>query len=112
MGRLISTQLRSGRGEGGRLYPPRMPPPEITPHDRGKALAELERIAQTLNQMSQWLGGAGEQRTAVMLEEALKNVVAAGWLMQRNPATAVEPMHRRAVAALDGRRATGTFDGH
>jgi hypothetical protein len=60
-------------------------PPEITLHDRDKALAELERIAQTLNQMSQWLGSAGEQRPAVMLEEALKNVVAAGWLMQAIP---------------------------
>jgi hypothetical protein len=77
---------------------------EITLHDRQKALAELERIAQTLNQMSQWLGSAGEQRTAVMLEEALKNVVAAGWLMQRNPAGAVPPAHRRAAAALDGPR--------
>jgi hypothetical protein len=77
---------------------------EIMPHDRGKALAELERIAQTLNQMSQWLGSAGEQRTAVMLEEALKNVVAAGWLMQRDPARAVAPAHRRPAAALDGPR--------
>jgi hypothetical protein len=79
-------------------------PPDITPHDRGKALAELERIAQTLNQMSQWLGGAGEQRPAVMLEEALKNVVAAGWLMQGNPARAIAPAHRRAPAALNGPR--------
>ena len=59
---------------------------EITPHDRGQALAELERIAHTLTQMSEWLGNAGEERTAAMLEEALKNVVAAGWLLQRNPA--------------------------
>lgn len=81
-----------------------MPMGEITPHDRGKALAELERIAQTLNQMSQWLGSAGEQRTAVMLEEALKNVVAAGWLMQRDSTRAIAPAHRRAVAALDGHR--------
>lgn len=81
-----------------------MPLPEITLHDREKALAEMERIAHTLNQMSQWLGGAGEQRTAVMLEEALKNVVAAGWLMQRNPARAIAPTHRRAAAALDGPR--------
>jgi hypothetical protein len=81
-----------------------MPLPEITLHDREKALAEMERIAHTLNQMSQWLGGAGEQRTAVMLEEALKNVVAAGWLMQRNPARAIAPTHRRTPAALDGPR--------
>jgi hypothetical protein len=81
-----------------------MPMAEITPNDRGKALAELERIAQTLNQMSQWLGSAGEQRTAVMLEEALKNVVAAGWLMQGDPARAIVPAHRRPVAALDGHR--------
>jgi hypothetical protein len=59
---------------------------EVTPHDREQALAELERIAYTLTQMSQWLGSAGEQRSAVMLEEAWKNVVAAGWLLQRNPA--------------------------
>ena len=77
---------------------------DITLHDRQKALAELERIAHTLNQMSQWLGGAGEQRTAVMLEEAMKNVVAAGWLMQRNPALNGAPTHRRAAAALDGPR--------
>ena len=49
---------------------------EVTPHDREQALAELERIAYTLTQMSQWLGSAGEQRSAVMLEEAWKNVVA------------------------------------
>ena len=77
---------------------------EIAPHDRGQALAELERIAQTLNQMSQWLGSAGEQRPAVMLEEALKNVVAAGWLMQGNPARAIAPAHRRPAAALNGPR--------
>lgn len=77
---------------------------EITLHDREQALAELERIAHTLNQMSQWLSSAGEQRTAVMLEEALKNVVAAGWLMQRNPVRAIAPTHRRAAAALDGPR--------
>jgi len=77
---------------------------EITLHDREKALAELERIAHTLNQMSQWLGSAGEQRTAVMLEEALKNVVAAGWLIQRDPPQNAVPMHRRAAAALDGPR--------
>jgi hypothetical protein len=76
---------------------------EITLHDREKALAELERIAHTLNQMSQWLGGVGEQRPAVM-QEALKNVVAAGWLMQRNPARAIAPTHRRPAAALDGPR--------
>jgi hypothetical protein len=79
-------------------------PPEITLHDRDRALAELERIAQTLNQMSQWLGSAGEQRPAVMLEEALKNVVAAGWLMQGNPARAIARAHRRPAAALNGPR--------
>jgi len=93
-----------GRGGGRRLYPPRMPLPEITLHDREKALAELERIAHTLNQMSQWLGNAGEQRTAAILEEALKNVVAAGWLIQRDSPRAVAPTHRRAAAALDGPR--------
>jgi hypothetical protein len=59
---------------------------EIAPHDRGQALAELERIAHTLTQMSEWLGHAGEERAGAMLEEAWKNVVAAGWLLQRNPA--------------------------
>jgi len=73
---------------------------EIMPHDRGKALAELERIAETLTQMSQWLGSGGEQRSAVMLEEAWKNVVAAGWLIQRSHARNAVPTHRRAPAAL------------
>jgi hypothetical protein len=59
---------------------------EITSQDRGKALAELGRIAHTLTQMSEWLGQVGEERSGAMLEEAWKNVVAAGWLMQRNPA--------------------------
>jgi hypothetical protein len=39
-----------------------------------------------------------------MLEEALKNVVAAGWLMQGNLARAIAPAHRRAQAALNGPR--------
>jgi hypothetical protein len=59
---------------------------EIMPQDRGKALAELERIAHTLTQMSEWLGNADEERAGAMLEEALKNVVTAGWLLQRDPA--------------------------
>jgi hypothetical protein len=74
---------------------------EITPQDRGKALAELERIAYTLTQMSEWLGNAGEERAGAMLEEALKNVVTAGWLLQRDPArTAALP--RGQEAGLNG----------
>ena len=69
---------------------------EITPQDRGKALAELERIAHTLTQMSEWLGNAGEERAGAMLEEALKNVVTAGWLLQSNPARAAALPHGRA----------------
>ena len=74
---------------------------EITLHDREKALAELERIAHTLTQMSEWLGGSGEQRAGAMLEEAWKNVVAAGWLLQRRPARAATLTHGQA-AGLDG----------
>jgi hypothetical protein len=74
---------------------------EITPQDRGKALAELERIAYTLTQMSEWLGNAGEERAGAMLEEALKKVVTAGWLLQRDPArTAALP--RGQEAGLNG----------
>jgi hypothetical protein len=69
---------------------------EITPHDRGQALAELERIAHTLTQMSEWIGNAGEERAGAMLEEAWKNVVAAGWLLQRNPARTALPPGRAA----------------
>ena len=58
---------------------------DIAPQDRGKALAELERIAHTLTQMSEWLGDAGEERAGAMLEDAWKNAVAAGWLLQRSP---------------------------
>ena len=87
---------------------------EVTPHDRETALAELERIAYTLTQMSQWLGSAGEQRPAVMLEEAWKNVVAAGWLIQHSPGRTAVPTYRRAPAALDGprhRRPAAAIDG-
>jgi len=74
---------------------------EVTPHDREQALAELERIAYTLTQMSEWLGHAGEERAGAMLEEALKNVVTAGWLLQRDPArTAALP--RGQEAGLNG----------
>jgi len=76
---------------------------EIMPHDRGKALAELERIAETLTQMSQWLGSGGEQRSAVMLEEAWKNAVAAGWLMQRGAARTPVLTHQPR-RALNGAR--------
>jgi len=70
---------------------------EIMPQDRGKALAELERIAHTLTQMSEWIGNSGEERAGAMLEEAWKNVVAAGWLLQRSPTrTAALPPGRAA----------------
>jgi len=78
---------------------------EITPQDRGQALAELERIAQTLTQMSEWLGWAGEERAGVMLEEAWKNVLAAGWLLQRTPARALPPGQAAGPAGNGTRRA-------
>jgi hypothetical protein len=74
---------------------------DIAPQDRGKALAELERIAHTLTQMSEWLGDAGEERAGAMLEEAWKNVVAAGWLLQRSP-TRTAALTQRQAAGLDG----------
>jgi len=76
---------------------------EITPQDRGKALAELERIGHTLTQMSEWLYSAGEERAAVMLEEAWKNAVAAGWLMQRGAARTPVLTHQPR-RALNGAR--------
>ena len=59
---------------------------EITRLEREKALAELERIDHTLTQMAEWLANAGEVRAAVMLEEAWKNVAAAGWVIQQDAA--------------------------
>ena len=84
--------------------------PEITPQEREKALAELERIDQTLLQMSQWLVDAGEERAAIMLEEAWKNVAAAAWLIQRDPARHAALTHRR-PAELDGYRRPAELDG-
>ena len=88
---------------------------EIAPQDREKALAELERIAHTLTQMSEWLADAGEERAGAMLEEAWKNVVAAGWLIQRQPARTPVPAYHRPPAALEGpkhRRGAAALDGH
>jgi cell division protein YceG involved in septum cleavage len=64
------------------------------------ALAELARIDQTLSQMAEWLDEAGEERAAVLLEDAWKAVLAAGSLIERDT-QAAGLVHRRTGNAHD-----------
>jgi hypothetical protein len=71
---------------------------ELSPHDRQLAIAELERIEQTLVQMSMWADGdsADRERCSIALEDASRAVQAAGWMLSRADRLRVaELVHRR-----------------
>jgi len=71
---------------------------ELSPHDRALAIAELERISGTLSQMSMWADGDSpdRERVSIMLEDAAKAVMAAGWLLERAGRLRVSELaHRR-----------------
>ncbi|HUY52667.1 MAG TPA: hypothetical protein VMV92_44365 [Streptosporangiaceae bacterium] len=69
---------------------------DLTREDRRAALAELVRIEETLAQMAGWLDNGGEERASILLEDAWKNVSAAGWLLERtSPAESAQLIHRR-----------------
>jgi hypothetical protein len=71
---------------------------EISPADRHLAIAELERIEQTLVQMSMWADGdsADRERVAIALEDASRAVQAAGWMLSRADRLRVSELaHRR-----------------
>lgn len=59
---------------------------EIGPAERTAALAELAAIEHTLNEMAVWLGRCGHEQAAVLLEDAWRDVLAAGALLDRDPA--------------------------
>lgn len=71
---------------------------ELSPADCRLAIAELERIEQTLTQMCIWADGdsSDRERAAIALEDASRAVQAAGWLLERaDRARVAELVHRR-----------------
>ena len=59
--------------------------PRIGPSERTRALAELQRIEQTLGDMSSWLDRNGYERPAILLEDAVRALWAAQVLIDRDP---------------------------
>lgn len=70
---------------------------EISRRDRELAITELDHIERTLSAMSAWADGDSpdRERASIMLEDAAKAVMAAGWLIERDPARVAELVHRR-----------------
>jgi hypothetical protein len=71
---------------------------DLSQRDREQAIAELERITDTLDRMSAWLDGdePDRQRCAIMLEDAANLVRGAGWIVERlDPARVAMLAHRR-----------------
>jgi hypothetical protein len=56
---------------------------ELTRADRGQVIAALERAGDELAQISTWLSRADEDKAAILLEEAWRDVSAAGWVLER-----------------------------
>lgn len=70
----------------------------LSQQDRALAISELERIEQTLIQMSAWAdgGSADRERCSIALEDAAKCVMAAAYLIERADRERVaELVHRR-----------------
>jgi hypothetical protein len=77
---------------------------ELSPDGRRLAIAELERIEQTLTLMSAWADGdsADRERVAIALEDAARAVQAAGWLLERADRVRVaELVHRRLTSGAE-----------
>ena len=58
------------------------PVADLTPTERQAALAELERIADTLGQISTWLSGLGQNQAVTALECSWRDVAAACWVLE------------------------------
>jgi hypothetical protein len=56
---------------------------EIGPAERTAALAELERIEATLTAMSGWLDADGQERAAIVAEDAASSVAGLVFLVER-----------------------------
>jgi hypothetical protein len=68
---------------------------DLTREDRRAALAELVRTEETLAQMAGWLDDHDEERAAILLEDAWRSVLAAGWMIERGDADTARLMNRR-----------------
>ena len=85
---------------------------EISQTDRALAIAELERIARTLMDMSMWVDddSADRERASICLEDASKYVMAGAFLLERADRVRVADLaHRRMsprhqLAAQDGQQ--------
>ncbi len=62
---------------------------------RQMAIAELERIEETLSQLSAWLDGLGLEQPAILIEDSWRNILAAQRLLQRDPAARARLVHGR-----------------
>lgn len=60
-----------------------MTDPRISVHDRVRALQALEHLAWQMNQAAHWLGEAGMETEADMIEQAARSVLASCWLLER-----------------------------
>lgn len=54
---------------------------ELERKDRAQALAALEQMADELGRISTWLTKADEDRAAIILEDAHRNIAAACWAL-------------------------------
>ena len=71
---------------------------ELSQQDRALAIAELERIEQTLTAMSMWIDGdsADRERCSIALEDAARAIQAGAYLIERADRERVaELVHRR-----------------
>jgi len=55
----------------------------LSPEHRAMALSWLAGIEPELAKISTWLTGFGEDRAAIVLECAARDVAAAGWALER-----------------------------
>jgi hypothetical protein len=69
-------------------------PDRLPVQHRVLVLAELERISFTLADISTWLSHNDADAAAVMLEDAARNVAAAGWVLE----TPIRPRIPGAIA--------------
>jgi hypothetical protein len=51
--------------------------------DRDAAIAEIERISDTLSQLATWLGAQSEDQAAILLEDAWRDLNAAAHVLER-----------------------------
>lgn len=58
-------------------------PQPLTAAERELAIAELERVADTLAKLSTWLGSRSEDQAAILIEDAWRDLNAAAHVIER-----------------------------